>query len=428
MATKEKWIELIKDFYEKDVPTVLPREVEIPLQLPLNRAVTIIGPRRAGKTYVMYHTIVKLLKTVPKEQVLYVNLEQSGLGVLASGDLDVMLECLYEVYPQNKKKRVYLFLDEIQNVKEWEKFVRSSLDEGIKVYLSGSSSKMLSREIATSMRGRTLTYKVLPFSFREFLQAKGILFSAQLSSSEKAQIIHAFNDYVTYGGYPETVIYPQEKEKILGEILDVTIYKDVIERANVRNVTALRMLIDSLITSQEFSMHKFYNYLKSMGIKAGKNVLYLYSEHLTDAFFSFMLKKFSYSYKKSEQSIPKPYIIDNGFFSIKNMADKSRLMENMVYLELLRRGEHMAYYSDGTSEIDFLTRKGREVTALMQVCYDLSNFNTKEREIKPLLKQSEGFSCKNLWVITWDYEAQEMIAGKKIRYIPLWKWLLGEKR
>ena len=176
MATKEKWIELIKDFYEKDVPTVLPREVEIPLQLPLNRAVTIIGPRRAGKTYVMYHTIVKLLKTVPKEQVLYVNLEQSGLGVLASGDLDVMLECLYEVYPQNKKKRVYLFLDEIQNVKEWEKFVRSSLDEGIKVYLSGSSSKMLSREIATSMRGRTLTYKVLPFSFREFLQAKGILF------------------------------------------------------------------------------------------------------------------------------------------------------------------------------------------------------------------------------------------------------------
>ena len=167
MINKEKWVEIIKDFHEKRIPILIPRDISIPTEVPINRAITIIGKRRAGKTYVMYQLINELLKIIKKEQVLYINLEKYNL--LDLDDLARMLESFYELYPENKKRRIYLFLDEIQNVNKWEKFVRGCLDEGIKVYLSGSSSRMLSREIATSMRGRSLTYQILPFSFKEFV-------------------------------------------------------------------------------------------------------------------------------------------------------------------------------------------------------------------------------------------------------------------
>ena len=424
MNNREKWIIAIKDFHEKGIPLFIRRDINIPLSIPINRAITIIGPRRAGKTYAMYQIISELFKKLSKEQILYINLEKSGLGILNYNDLSIMLESFYELYPSNKDKQAYLFLDEIQNVSGWEKFVRSCLDEGIKVYLSGSSSKMLSKEIATSMRGRTLTYHVFPFSFREFLRARQIEPPLHLSSSEKSLIINSFREYFKSGGYPETIIYPQEKEKILSEILEVTIYKDVIERAKVRNVKAMKILIDSLVVSKEFSINKFYNYLKSTGVKVGKNVLYKYTDYLNDAFFSFMLRKFSYSYLKAEQSIPKAYIMDNGFFLIKNFEDRAKLMENLVFIELLRRDEDEAYCSDGNGEVDFLIKKGRSVKELIQVCYDVGNFNTKEREIKALIKFGEDFKCKNLIVLTWDYENEEIIKGKKIRFIPLWKWLL----
>jgi len=422
MINKEKWVEIIKDFHEKRIPILIPRDISIPTEVPINRAITIIGPRRAGKTYVMYQLINELLKIIKKEQVLYINLEKYNL--LDLDDLARMLESFYELYPENKKRRIYLFLDEIQNVNKWEKFVRGCLDEGIKVYLSGSSSRMLSREIATSMRGRSLTYQILPFSFKEFLKARKIESSKNLSSSEKSSIIKSFSEYFNYGGYPEVVVYPEEKEKILSEILEVTISKDVIERAKIRNIKAIKILIDSIIVSKEFSVHKFYNYLKSIGVKAGKNVLYQYVEYLNDAFFCFMLRKFSYSYKKAEQSVPKPYIIDNGFFSIKKIDEKSRLMENLVFIELLRGGEEIAYYSDISGEIDFLIKEGRKVKSLIQVSYDINDFNTKEREVKQLIRLSKHFKCKNLLVITMDYEAEEKIKGRIIKFIPLWKWLL----
>lgn len=426
MTNKEKWKEIIKDFHEKEMPPLIQREINIPINIPINRAITIIGPRRSGKTYLMYQTISQLLKTIKKEQILYINLEKSGLNILNNADLDIMLESFHELYPTIKNKQIYLFLDEIQNVTSWEKFVRTCLDEEIKIYLSGSSSKMLSKEIATNMRGRTLTYQIFPFSFKEFLNAKKIETPLSLSSSEKAKIIHALEEYIVSGGYPETVIYPQEKEKILSEILDVTIYKDVIERSKVRNIKAMKLLIDSLIISKEFSINKFHNYLKSTGIKAGKNVLYLYVNYLNDAFFSFMLRKFSYSYIKSEQSMPKPYIIDNGFFSIKNFGDKSKLMENLVFIELIRRGENIAYFSNEKGEIDFLIKKGKEISSLIQVCFDITKSETKEREIKLLIKQPENFNCQNLIVLTWDYENEEIMENKKILFIPLWKWLLKQ--
>jgi len=424
MVSKEQWVEIIKDFHEKELPNVIPRDIQISLDIPINRAITIIGPRRAGKTYVMYQLISELLKKVSKQQILYVNLEKSGLGIMTSKDLYLLLETFYELYPQNKKSNTYFFLDEIHIVENWEGFVRTCIDDGLKICLSGSSSKMLSKEIATSMRGRSLSYQVFPFSFKEYLKAKNIP-TINLSSSEKALVMNSFREYFTYGGYPETILFPQEREKILEEILEVTIYRDVIERTKIRNTKALKILIDALVTSKEFSIHKFYNYLKTLGIKISKNTLYQYIEALNDAFFVFMLRKFAYSYKKAEQSIPKPYIIDNGFYLTKGTENKSLLMENLIYIELLRRKEDIAYYQYPGGEVDFLTKKAKKVTSLIQACYDTTDYDTKERETKALLHASQEFKCNNLQIITWDAEKEETMKNKKIKYTPLWKWLLS---
>ncbi|MDP2947229.1 MAG: ATP-binding protein, partial [Nanoarchaeota archaeon] len=300
MINKEKWASLIKDFYEMELPKTFEREIEIPLEIPINRSISIIGPRRAGKTYLMFGLIKKLFLKYEKNSVLYLNFETAGLLPLEVEDLVLMKEVFFELNPNLKKTDAWFFLDEVQNVSNWELFIRTCLDEGIKVFISGSSSKMLSKDIATSMRGRTLTYSIFPFSFREYLSSRNILFGKHFSSSEKSKIVNSFNEYLYNGGYPEQIIYSEEREKILSNIYETTLFKDVIERENIRNIKVIRMLIKALISSKEFSVNKFYNYLKSMNIKVSKNSLYNYTEYLGDAFFVFLLKKFDLSYKKTE--------------------------------------------------------------------------------------------------------------------------------
>ena len=424
MIKKDKWIEIIKDFQEKKIPEAIERNIKIPLEIPIKRAISIIGPRRTGKTYEMFILMRKLLSSIKKEQILYFNSERADLGLLDYRDLTVMLETFNEVYPESKK---WLFLDEIQNIPEWEKFVRTALDDNIMVYLSGSSSKLLSKEVATSMRGRSLTYTILPFSFKEYLKVKNITYSKLLSSKERVKILNALRGYMEYGGYPEAVIYPEEKERILTEIKETTIYRDVIERSKIRNIKIMKLLIDALINSKEFSVNKFYNFLKSNGMKIGKNVLYVYIQFLNDAFFVFLLRKFSYSYKIAEQSIPKVYFVDNGLLWISGIKDKGRLMENLVFVELLRRNLDISYYKSVTKEeVDFVIKESKKVKQLIQVCYDINGFNTKEREIKALIKASKELNCSNIMVITWDYETEERVKNKKIKFIPLWKWLLQQ--
>lgn len=426
MVTKDKWANLIKDFYESDLPESFEREIKIPLEKPINRSISIIGPRRAGKTYLMFNLIRKLLdKGIDKKHILYMNFEKAGLLPLDSNDLVSMEEVFYELNPKLKNKETWFFLDEIQNVSNWEIFVRTCLDKGINVFISGSSSKMLSKDISTSMRGRTLTYKVFPFSFKEYILFNKIKFTKYFSSSEKSEIVSLFKKYLFDGGYPEQIIYNKEKEKILSNIYETTLFKDVIERENIRNIPVIRQLIKALISSKEFSVNKFYNYLKSLNLKVSKNSLYNYVNYLGDAFFVFLLKKFDLSYKKAEQSLPKVYFIDNGILNINGIDDRGRLLENLIFLELIRREEDISYYQNLLhEEVDFVLKKGKKVKELIQVCYDFENFATKERELKILIKASEEFNCNNLTLISMDKEGEEKYKNKKIKFIPAWKWCL----
>ena len=187
----------------------------------------------------------------------------------------------------------------------------------------------------------------------------------------------------------------------------------------------LKNLIKALLSAKEFSINKFYNYLKSQQIKSSKDALYKYLDYLEDAFFVFRLNKFSLSYKKAEQSLPKVYFIDNGILTNNKIDDKGRLLENLVFLELIRRENDVSYFqASQNEEVDFLIKKGKKITQLIQVCYDLGNFMTKDREIKSLVKASEEFKCSNLLILANSHEEELVVDGKKIIIKPVWKWLL----
>ncbi|MBI2143560.1 ATP-binding protein [Candidatus Woesearchaeota archaeon] len=428
MIPKEKWAEAIRDFHAKGVPELVEREISIPEEVPLKRAISIIGPRRAGKTYAMFQVISSILKHASMERVAYINFERSDLEGCSSRDLDSLMETFYEICPKNRLVKVWLFLDEIQNVENWEKFVRAVIDsENVQVFISGSSSKLLSREIATAMRGRAVPYKMLPFSFADYLSANKVKTGRYLSSAEKAEVINRLNMYMVGGGYPEVIIYPKEKEKLLADIFETTIFRDVIERYKIRNIKLLKLLIKSLISSaaKEFSVHKFYNFTKSAGLRAGKNSLYNYVDALNDVFFVFPLRKFSYSYRNAELSLPKIYLVDNGILTANGISGDGTLMENLVFIEHLRRDKEVYYYksADG-KEVDFVVLEKGRVKELLQVAFSLEDTRTREREIASLLKASKELKCSNLSIITNSEEGEEKIKGKNVKLIPLWKWLL----
>lgn len=429
MINRDVWIKIIRDFKEFEIPQIVERDKAIEIDIPIKRIISIIGPRRSGKTYFMFQQILKLLNEgVVKERILYVNFENDLLVGSTVNDLRKMIEIFYEIYPDNKKKKAYLFLDEIQAVPDWEKFVRSIMDlESVQIFISGSSSKLLSKEISTVLRGRSLPYYIFPFSFKEFLKAKKLKIEKYPSSSQRAKLMNSLAEYTNFGGYPEVVIYPEEREKILKEILDVTIYRDIIERYKVKNTKLARLLLKQLILSTYFSVHGFYNYIKSLGIKVSKNTLYNYSEYFSDALIVILLRKFSKSYKETEQTKPKIYFIDNGLLYVNGVESRGRLMENLVLVEMVKRGfvpnENVFYYHKDGHEVDFVLVERLKIKNLIQVCYNLDDTETKRREINGMMAAMKEFKIKEGLVITVDFEGEEKIKGKKIIYRPLLKWL-----
>ncbi len=428
MMNKEDWSEVIRDWNKKELPQIIKRDINIDFELNINRVFSLIGPRRSGKTFELLSIVKQISEKYGKDKTLYINFERPDFGTLNSSDLVLMLKTYYSLFPENSGKRIWLFLDEIQNVDGWETFVRTCLDDGIKVFISGSSSKLLSKEVATSMRGRNLSYSILPLSFKEFLFFKNFRLQKAYSSSEKARLLNYFEEFFIFGSYPEVVLFSSEKEKILKDIFDTAILKDVLERHKIRNSMLLKNLMRALLSAKEFSINKFYNYLKSQQIKSSKDALYKYLDYLEDAFFVFRLNKFSLSYKKSEQSLPKIYFVDNGLLTNNKIDDKGRLLENLVFLELIRRENDVSYFhTSQNEEVDFVIKKGKKVTRLIQVCYNPSNFMTRDREIKSLLKASKEFSCNSLLILTNSQEEELKVNGKKVVIKPVWKWLL-EKR
>lgn len=331
-----------------------------------------------------------------------------------------------------------IFLDEPQNVAMWERAVRELHDEGYQIFISGSSSKLLSKEIATSLRGRSLSYLLLPFSFKEFLESKNIKTTDMISTADLTRVRMYLDEYLVFGGFPEVTLEKTEdgKIKILESYFDMTIFKDIVERHQIKDSNLIRWLIKTITSSytKEVSINKIYLSLKSQGRKISKDDLYSYASLITDSFFAFYLPKYSESIRKREP-VNKVYLCDNGFPKIiESSKDTGKKMENTVFLELTRRqkpGEELFFWKNvQKEEVDFVLRKGSMIQQLIQVTEDYQEI--RDREVRSLIKASQELKCQNLLIITKNKESEEELewfgTKRSIKCVPLWKWLLQNEK
>ncbi len=424
---KNLFKKIILDFQKNEIPEFQKRDLEIFLHT--KKIITLTGARRTGKTYLFYQIITKLFQQgVSSENIIFINFEDERLEITKK-DLDLILKAYLEYYPQKDLKDVYFFLDEIQNVVGWEKFVRRVYDDFSKnIFITGSSAKLLSTEIATSLRGRSINFEVYPLSFREFLKFKKIDTKDIFSTKNSALIRNEFQKYITIGGFPEIIFFDKKiKLKTLQNYSRVMLYRDIVERYNIKNISALKFFIKKNISNfaKPQSVLKTYNEIRSTGIRVGKDSVYDFRDYTESAYYLFFLKPYSESINKQESGFRKTYVIDTGLakaVSFSASENFGRLLENMVFLELKRREKDIFYFSE-KGECDFVIRKGTKIVEAIQVTQYLDEQN-KKREIDGLVEALRKFKLKSGLILTEDQEDEFQKDGKKIKVIPIWKWVL----
>ena len=379
----------------------------------------ISGVRRSGKS-------VLALQILEKEKYGYLNFDDERLAGFTSGDFNKVLEVFYELEGDLN----YFIFDEIQNIKNWELFI-NRLRRTKKVIVTGSNAHLLSGELATHLTGRHINFTLYPFSFNEFLKYRGEEFKDRdfYSTKKIAQIKRSLNDYVAIGGFPE--IYRFGKA-IIGNVFEDILTKDILVRYKIKNQSAFKELANYSVSnfSQEISYSKLSHIFGIKDVHTVKN----YISYLTSTYLIFVLNRFSFKLKQQIIAPRKVYCIDTGLINhlaFQFSENSGNLIENVVYLNFLHHQSYFTetgkvyYWQDHSQrEVDFVVKKGRNITQLIQVCGDLKKSQTKEREIKSLLAASQDLMCDNLVIITWDEEGEEEFKGKKIKFIPLWKWLL----
>jgi predicted AAA+ superfamily ATPase len=423
---KNVFKKIITDFHESQLQPVVPRDIQIPFNS--GKIVSLIGVRRSGKTAILFHLITSLRKKVDPVNIIYVNFEDDRLFPLTLQHLNDLIDAYYELYPDKRKEKLYLFFDEIQNVVHWELFVRRVYDTlNTDIFITGSSSKLLSAEIATSLRGRTITYEVFPFSFSEYLRYRKITVNLY-SSTAVSHMVHAFDAYLHQGGFAETInALPDIRSRILSDYADLIVYKDIVERHGIKNLTLMKHLVKYCFTHMAtgVSVTKLYNDFKSQGFKLGKDTLFDYFSYLEDAFAVFSVPVFRNSVREEQRNPKKIYAVDTGFKSVFDASlspDLGRLYENSAFLHL-RRKTRDVYYFLQHQEVDFYCRTSDD-QCIVNVSYDIHAPETRKRELNGLFEAMSYFDVKRAWLVTGSHEETVDHDGKTVTILPLWKWLL----
>ncbi len=383
----------------------------------------LTGVRRSGKTSMMHIMIKDLLGSVEPKQIMYVNLEdptfeQATLDEIYQNYLELML-------PEEDQ---FLFIDEVQNKKGWEKWVKKMYDsrQKVKMTVTGSNSSLLRGEFSSYLAGRNLTHEVFPLSFTEYLGFLDALpeNDAQLIAF-RSKINHHLLEFMKYGGYPEVVLEKQEKMKImlLKEYFSAILTRDVLARYDVKERSKLERLAAYLVTNSSCEMSaKSLSKIVSLNIKTVQE----YLAHLESVYLFFFVNHFSYSLKDQFTYPRKVYCVDAGMKNAVGFTfseNYGNTMENIVYLKLRQMGD-VYYWKERDADIDFVLKQGKKITMLVQSCYDMKDENTQKRETRSLRKAMEHFGMDQGIVITFDMEEVQEEDGKRILYIPLWKWLI----
>lgn len=409
---------IILDFNPEEIDLV-ERDYQVPFEA--QQVISIIGPRRSGKTYFLYQIIKTLIKKgVNKKKIIYINFEDERLLPFLKDDFQAIEEAYFELYPEEKKP-LWFFLDEVQNISFWEKYVRRLQEKGYFVFITGSSSKLLSYEIATTLRGRSLSFFIHPFSFFEFLRYKGVKLSKNFQySKERFLIKKLYEEYFFYGGLPQIFDLKEDlKLKYLQEYMNLVIYKDIVERYRIENISFLKDFTKTLIkeTSNLFSITSYYKSLKNQGFNIGKDTLFNYLSYLEENNLIFTVPIYSFSKKAQLVNPKKVYIFDQGLYTALSFnQEKGKILETMVFLDFKRQGYDIFYYRD-KYEIDLILKKNKRILPV-QVSYDLKDLKIWQREVSSIKDFLRKFKLKEGIIITND-EFGEVKEGKiKIKIKP----------
>ena len=414
---------VLQQFVVRPLPKCRPRELSLPIGS--GKVVGLAGVRRSGKTFLFFHTLQRLVdQGIPRSRLIYLNFEDDRLQPLRAEDLDLVLRIHRELFPETIHQRCYLFLDEVQNVSGWERWVRRIQDtEDVEVFVTGSSSQLLTRELATALRGRSITLEVFPLSFREVLEFRNIVWNPSHPDSESV-VRGALEEYLRWGGFPEVVLAEETlRPLILGEYASLMLYRDVVERYGIRNEALIHELLRFAFrnTASLVNINKLHRDFTSLGFSVSKNTVHEYMRCLEDSFLIFLLPKNERSLRKQAHNPKKLHVIDPGLvaaFQGHPDRDVGRKLETAVFLQLRRSRRDLYYYVNG-GEIDLCNEDG---TAFWNICWSLTEPDTTEREKRSMqLGASRAKGAKGLLLY---HEFRSGLKSALPTAQPAWRWLL----
>ncbi len=386
-----------------------------------------VGIRRTGKSYMMYQQIRRLLAAgIRPEQILYANFEDERFLEIGTEDLNLILEIGMETAGSNQKP--YIFLDEIQNIKGWEKFVRRLADMKYKINITGSNSQMLSGEIASTLGGRFMIVQIFPYSFAEYLLALGKAkdYLQAVSTAVKADLVKAYEEYIKFGAFPE-IITIRNKREYLSSIYQTIYIGDIITRNKITNDFAIRLILKKIAESvmRPISYNRLTNILKNAGLSIGKQTVINYVGYMRDSYLLFTI--YSYTAKLAvKETVPKYYFMDVGLLGLLVMDSAAARLENLVAIELIRRyGQDNVFYFETNVEIDFYVPTAN--LAIQVSCKVLDDFDTKTREVNAFVRLRNFIPDAECLLLTNSEEAELEQNGIPIHVVPMWKWLLTGK-
>ena len=417
---KERFLaktKLIKREIQKDINSFL-KQREI---------IVITGVRRGGKS-----SLMKLLATditekygVPRNNILHLNFEDERFTEFDVNDFDQVYEIFLEVYHPRGKN--YFFLDEVQNVKGWERWVNRLYEfEDIKIFVTGSNAAMLSPEISTTLTGRNRQLIIYPFSFNEFLSLRKYSLNEKsfYLREKRIELKQLFKEYLELGSFPE--VLKIRDITLLEQYFKDIIYRDIIARYSTRNIKEIKEMT-LFLASNIGTVQSYKNLKEIIGVKS-LNTIKNYLEILENVFLFFRIELFAYSVKKQIYNPSKIYSVDSALsnsVAFKFSENIGHIYENLVFMELKRRNKEIFYWkSKKNQEVDFVIKRGLKIEDAIQVCFSLAEKKVRDREIKGLLAAENELNVNNLVIITDDEEGEKEIEGTTINIIPLWKWLL----